>query len=299
MLSQPQTPTPLRQVPLVQAQNMLRERIQQGKGIELTIISQSPLESGYETNAVLAEEWHETNITVLRAMFSDGRVADEYCGPSKPSAAIARIASPTIHSRYESLARFVHDRADNLAKILDRLSLYPTFENAPITQSAISPPAATSQETSRPRVFIASSTEGLVMAKALKRSMPETIEVAVWNQGIFEPSNYTLEDLENALADFDFATFVFSPDDIRMVRGDVQHEVRDNVLFELGLFIGRLGRKRCFIMSPQSTDLRIPSDLRGITTTYYDASRCDDNLLAAVGNAAFDIETAIKKRHGQ
>lgn len=299
MLNQPTTATPLRQVPLEQAQTILRERVQQGKGIELTIISQSPSESGYESTTEMVDQWDGMNITLLRAMFSDGRVADEYRGPSKPNAAIARIASPTVRSRYESLARFVHDRAEDLAKILDRLSLYPAFENAPTTQSAISPPAADPQETSRPRVFIASSTEGLVMAKALKRSMPEAIEVTVWNQGIFEPSNYTLEDLENALADFDFATFVFSPDDIGMIRGDVRHEVRDNVLFELGLFIGRLGRRKCFIMSPQSTNLRIPSDLRGITTTYYDASRSDNKLLAAVGNAAFDIETAIKRRHGQ
>ncbi|MFS1985958.1 TIR domain-containing protein [Vibrio breoganii] len=40
---------------------------------------------------------------------------------------------------------------------------------------------------------------------------------------------------------FDAAIFVLSPDDVVKIRGTEQTVTRDNVVFELGMFIGRLG----------------------------------------------------------
>ena len=42
--------------------------------------------------------------------------------------------------------------------------------------------------------------------------------------------------LERAVLDFDFAVFVFSPDD-QIISRETQVVARDNVIFELGLFI--------------------------------------------------------------
>jgi predicted nucleotide-binding protein len=44
---------------------------------------------------------------------------------------------------------------------------------------------------------------------------------------------------------------------------------RDNVIFELGFFMGRLGRSRAILMEPRGERLKLPSDLAGITTIRY------------------------------
>ena len=46
----------------------------------------------------------------------------------------------------------------------------------------------------------------------------------------------------NALDQFDFAVMILSPDDMTESRDQSYASPRDNVLFELGLFMGRLGR---------------------------------------------------------
>ena len=42
-----------------------------------------------------------------------------------------------------------------------------------------------------------------------------------------------------------------------------------NVIFELGLFMGRLGKARAILMEPREEGVKLPSDLAGITTIPY------------------------------
>jgi hypothetical protein len=69
---------------------------------------------------------------------------------------------------------------------------------------------------------------------------------------------------------------------------------RDNVLFELGLFMGRLGRSRTFVLHQASSALKLPSDLAGVVTAGYDWPRHDGNHRAAVGSACDAIRQVIR-----
>jgi len=71
------------------------------------------------------------------------------------------------------------------------------------------------------------------------------------------------------------------------MRGKDNGAVRDNVLFELGLFIGRLGKDRNFIILPKGYEenLHRPTDLLGLTPALYEPNRQDENLQAALGPA--------------
>ena len=120
-------------------------------------------------------------------------------------------------------------------------------------------------EVKKPSLFVGSSSESLDVAFAVQKNLDADAEVTVWNQGIFELSKFSLESLDEALDNTDFGVFVFSPDDITRVRDIEFQTVRDNVVFELGLFIGRLGRRKSFLIMPRGiSDFHLPSDLLGI-----------------------------------
>jgi diguanylate cyclase (GGDEF)-like protein len=148
----------------------------------------------------------------------------------------------------------------------------------------------------KPCVFIGSSTEGLEIAYAIQEELEYDCEITVWPQGIFTPSGVTLDDLIHSLHRFDFGIFVFSPDDNITSRGMKFSIVRDNVIFELGMFISRLGRERCFFIVPRKAQtLRIPTDLWGVTPLTYDSNRSDENLRGALGPACNKIRKSIKQ----
>ena len=115
----------------------------------------------------------------------------------------------------------------------------------------------------RPSVFIGSSTESLEVARKVKSHFPsELFEVDIWDEGIFgkttsfggEATN--AEQLKNFTDIYDFAIFIFVPDDkiVSQTRKDLSgkdkeaYATRHNVVFEFGLFLGRIGAKRSFIL---------------------------------------------------
>jgi len=103
-----------------------------------------------------------------------------------------------------------------------------------------------------PVVFIGSSSEGKEVANAVQLILDKdkVCEPIVWDV-VFAPGSVTLEALVSQISKFDFAILIFTPDDLIKSRGTRAQVPRDNVLIELGLFIGRLtasylcGFRRC------------------------------------------------------
>jgi hypothetical protein len=135
----------------------------------------------------------------------------------------------------------------------------------------------------KPRAFIGSSSEGLEVAKKLQTLLRDSLEVEVWNEDtVFGLGAATLEALERAVSVYDVGIFVFTPDDQLHTRGVVKPVARDNVIFELGLFTGRLTRWRAFVVHPSKKTIELPTDLSGITTAPYDGNKCLDDALKPV-----------------
>jgi CRP/FNR family cyclic AMP-dependent transcriptional regulator len=127
-----------------------------------------------------------------------------------------------------------------------------------------------------PIIFVGSSSEALGVAEPLHATLSQpSVEARLWTLDVFGASNFTIEDLEAQAQQSDFAVLVASPDDVVRSRGKKGAVPRDNVIFELGLFMGACGRKRTFIVQPRTVDLKLPSDLLGLTTIRYDATKAD------------------------
>ena len=120
----------------------------------------------------------------------------------------------------------------------------------------------------RPLVFVGSSSKGLPIANAIRLNLEKDAVVLVWNEGPFEISKTYIESLEE-LAKVDFAVLVLTPDDVAVSRRKKKEAPRDNVIFELGLFIGMLGRERSFFVHEAAKNLKIPTDLLGVAGATY------------------------------
>lgn len=149
-----------------------------------------------------------------------------------------------------------------------------------------------------PRIFVASTVERLDVAYAIQELLEFDAEVTVWTEGTFRPGKYTLDELAKAVASHQFGVFVFVPDDRLTTRGETRPAVRDNLIFEFGLFAGAHGWQRCFfVLSRGGEPARLPSDLEGLTPLTYAPDRSDNNLIAALGPACNRVRRAISEDH--
>jgi len=141
----------------------------------------------------------------------------------------------------------------------------------------------------KPTIFIASSSEGLDAARAIKTQFDDEATVDIWNEDIFYLNKSFLASLLNLASFYDYAIMVFSSDDLLKKREQEIKVPRDNVIFENGLFLGRLGPNRTFIVCEKDVDLF--SDYRGITVATYEKR---ENMVSAVGNACNLIRPYIQ-----
>lgn len=122
-----------------------------------------------------------------------------------------------------------------------------------------------------PNIFICSSSEKVAIAKKIQSGLkPFPCLVRVWTDGVFRPMRYTLEDLEREVLECDFAVALVADDDVVRSRKSQSVAPRDNVIFELGLFMGQIGRERTFMVVPRKKRLKLPSDLFGLNPIKYD-----------------------------
>ncbi len=145
-----------------------------------------------------------------------------------------------------------------------------------------------------PHIFIGSSREALPVARALRDGFEnDPFFVQIWEKETFLGSDTTIESLEQTLQQSDFAILVLSPDDDVTSRDISGRAPRDNVVFELGLFMGALGRKRTYIVSPAYTEMKTPSDLLGITPLTYQLDAAID-ISKRVSSACDAIRERIR-----
>jgi predicted nucleotide-binding protein len=177
------------------------------------------------------------------------------------------------------------------------------------------------------RIFIASSTEGKSIAaelcSALQAELGIDALVELWTEK-FEFMETAIESLETVANETDFAMVVMTPDDVTVSREKEERAPRDNLVFELGLFIGALGRNRSIVareakvarearqalklpfigalfrkFSIGARDakqaLKLPSDMLGVTVlTYNSASQCE--LRTSLHEQCEKLATHIRDR---
>ena len=103
----------------------------------------------------------------------------------------------------------------------------------------------------------------------------------LWSD-FFKSSDLPLQELDRLGADADGAVLVGTADDRVESRGHELQQMRDNVLFEYGLFAGRLGRHRCILLMPDKPHFKIPSDFLGVAGFEWYSKKTIDGVVRNV-----------------
>lgn len=125
----------------------------------------------------------------------------------------------------------------------------------------------------RKRLFIGSSSEELKLAEQAEAILSADFDVTIWNEkvwdtAVFKINQNFLSDLLKATLQFDFGVFLGTNDDKVEFRGQVMLQPRDNVLFELGLFTGRLGTYKCAFLVDK--EIKLLSDFGGLSLAVFE-----------------------------
>lgn len=127
-------------------------------------------------------------------------------------------------------------------------------------------------------IFIGSSSEELSLAEKVRDQLLPNYDVTIWNEKVWDTSVFKinqnfLADLLKASLQFDFGILIGTTDDKVIFRGEEVMQPRDNVIFELGLFTGRLGTSKCAFLIEK--DVKLLSDFKGLTLAYFDKTSSD------------------------
>lgn len=237
------------------------------------------MEQGDGTNSIFLLLAGKVDI-LINGVSVSSRSAHQHVGemamidPSEARAATARAMEPTV------------------ALEVDEVDFTATASHFPDIWRQLAKELATRlrqrstsirQRNAKPRTFVASASESIAIAEAFKAQLSSVSDVKVWTADTFKPSRHTMDSLANTLDQMDFVVAIFSPDDSVTTRKKRHKAPRDNTVFELGLFAGRMGIERSFYAIPTKARVKIPSDLAGITAVKY------------VGEANIDVTQACEQ----
>jgi hypothetical protein len=146
----------------------------------------------------------------------------------------------------------------------------------------------------KPKMFLGSSGEGSYAARILSDLLSEHVTVIHWARGA-EPSETIIEYLERMAHEVQLAALLVTPEDQLASRAKSYDVPRDNVIFELGFFMGALGRANTFIVLEEHDDLKLPSDLDGVIRLTYPKPVAQD-YRSALERPSLRIQEAVIRR---
>lgn len=204
--------------------------------------------------------WNAYNVEVLQQIFSTSRFADEY--------AFLRVTGVGLdESPAQQIAELkaeIREKILRLETVHDRLELLVVASNAPVLGTA------TANAAKPARVFVVHGHDEAAkesVARLLERLKIEAVILHEQATG----GRTIIEKLEH-YADVDFAIVLLTPDDIGAVKSNgsdkLQARARQNVVFELGYFAGKLTRRHVCALYKGS--LELPSDYVGVVYISFD-----------------------------
>lgn len=208
-------------------------------------------------------KWNSYNVELLRQIFTNNDLAEEYSrGPG--------IFILGVETNFDEKIRDFHSDIDvrlhRLESISERLELIPLNEEIQARLDRSNAEAGTSNH----RVFLVHGHDDAARETVARFLEKLHVEVIILHEQASHGMTI-IEKLEE-YSDVGFAVILLTPDDEgrKAVEGDVlRPRARQNVILELGYFVGKLGRNR--VIALYAGSLELPSDYLGVVFIALDA----------------------------
>ena len=198
------------------------------------------------------KSWHDFNRTLLDVSFTNKQMLMDYSN-STPSKATLLRRKPTDHDRVRWAADKLSYQIAALESVLGRIEIIPV-ENGFAEQL---------QNEVKYAVFIIHGHDSASTHEIARYVEQLDLKVIILDE---QPSQgRTIIEKFEAQSDVGFTIALLTPDDVGSIKDKQEEEkyrARQNVIFELGYFMGKIGRGRVCLM--QKGEIEFPSDLHGI-----------------------------------
>jgi predicted nucleotide-binding protein len=278
-MARPPSALPALTLPRDEAARRLKERIDLAKGI-----APSPIQSDDDLARAQEREnkWRSYNVTLLTRIFTTDDYAAEYASSQvkvhQPGDALP-ISSPGLNTFAFRLNRSLRQQVTVLESVIERLDL---LGEAPAIQ------AKDGQSRDLTKIFVVHGhDEGARESVARFLGQLGIKPIILHEQA--SRSRTVIEKVE-ANSEVGFTIVLLTPDDEGCEKGGTPRpRARQNVMLELGYFIGLLGREN--VCALERGGVEIPSDFAGVIAEEFDAGGGWRQKLAAELRAAgFEVD---------
>ena len=255
---QPPPSDPELQVRPEEAAHRIGERIALGEELYSRQISSAEQLDAAENEH---RRWDSYNSEMLKRLFTTHKFADEYSWWGVVAVSMyGKSPAEKVKEHKEEIREKIH----RLESVRDRLELIPVAASVPKPQAV----GVVRKQTNK--VFVVHGHDEAAresVARFLERIGLEAVVLHEQATG----GRTIVEKLEH-YGEVDFAVVVLTPDDIggtKSSSADAQRaRTRQNVILELGFFVGKLGRKR--VCALHKGPLELPSDYLGVGYVAFD-----------------------------
>jgi predicted nucleotide-binding protein len=219
-------------------------------------------EADYELVKNDYRSWDEFNATLLRRSFSSPKPADAYA--SWPHAVVVGRGTPLLHQRIAELHQDINTKLRRIESLRGQLELYDeNFVQLASTDAERSVAAGND-------IFIVHGHETAVREAAARFITAATTSTPVILHEQANEGRTIIEKFEDYAPQAGFAVVLLTSDDVGRSKQEAEDRprARQNVVFELGFFVGVLGRSRVAVLYEQGVEL--PSDMSGVLYTAID-----------------------------
>lgn len=229
-------------------ENKLTDCITQGERLREREIRNLNEEREFENDFFT---WDEFNVTLLKQAFSTNGPRDNYIG----SSGMVLFDNDDFCRRAEQFREELATKLRRLQSLKEQLTLY----EYPVTIPPLPPgPLGTD-------IFVVHGHD-----EALKLGVATTVErlTGTWPTILHEMADSgrtIIEKFESHAGAAAFAVVLLTADDRGGQEDELRPRARQNVIFELGYFIGQLGRSRVAVL--YSDGVELPSDMNGVLYT--------------------------------